>query len=118
MPDTVIRIDRRQILQAISAMVPGFVILSACGDRYDRTSELFDDDYISGRIVDRHGHKALLPRSQLDRTNELVLDITGTADHPHSITLSSPQLHAIAGGTQISVVSTLDSGHTHRVTFN
>ena len=42
----------------------------------------------------------------------------GNATHPHTVTLTAPQVQQIGARQQVAVTSTTDSGHDHAVTFN
>ena len=50
----------------------------------------------------------------------MTLNIQGTADHTHSVSLTAAQLTQIKAGTVVAVTSTAGGtdGHTHTVTFN
>ena len=43
-------------------------------------------------------------------------DITGTATHGHTVTLSAADFTTLMGGGSVTVNSTSDSAHTHAVT--
>ena len=73
---------------------------------------------VMGAISANHGHAASVTGAQLTAGNALVLDIRGTATHPHTVTLSQAELGQIAAGTRVSKESTSDNGHSHSVTFN
>lgn len=73
---------------------------------------------VTGAVATNHGHTAVITTAQLNARNDLVLSITGSADHPHSVTLTGAELGQIAGGSRISKTSTIDAGHDHTVTFN
>jgi hypothetical protein len=48
----------------------------------------------------------------------VVLDIQGSADHPHSVSLTTAEVVSIAANTRVSKVSSTDASHNHNVTFN
>ena len=71
-----------------------------------------------GVISSNHGHVAIITGAQLTAGGALQLDIQGTATHTHTVVLTAAQVTSIAGGTKVSMESTVDSGHSHTVTFN
>ena len=72
----------------------------------------------SGTISNNHGHVAMVTGAQLVAGNAVQLDIRGSADHTHTVTLPSDALTAIKGGQPVATDSTSTSGHVHTVTFN
>ena len=71
-----------------------------------------------GQISNNHGHSAVVTAAQLLAGNQVQLDIRGTADHTHSITLTHDDLKNVSGGATVSTDSTTTNGHEHTVTFN
>jgi len=69
-------------------------------------------------ISDNHGHAGVVTGAQLAAGRELVLDIRGAADHPHSVSLNAADLEAIAAGRKVAKSSSTDLFHAHTVTFN
>ena len=67
-------------------------------------------------ISDNHEHAAVVPASDFSATGEKVYDITGAANHGHSITLTQAHRATLLSGTPVTVASTL-LGHTHQVTL-
>jgi len=80
-----------------------------------QTSPVYTDKV--GTISANHGHSVTLTAAQQQAGQAVTLTLTG-GTHTHQISLSAAQVTAIAAGTQTTVVSTSDSGHTHNVTFN
>ena len=72
----------------------------------------------TGVISSNHGHSAVITGAQLTAGGALMLDITGQATHPHSVTLSAAEVTAIAGGQRTSKESSTEASHSHTVTFN
>lgn len=72
----------------------------------------------SGTISDNHGHVATVTGAQLLAANAVQLDIRGTADHTHQVTLPVDAIQAIQAGRPAFTSSTNTSGHDHTVTFN
>lgn len=69
-------------------------------------------------IAGNHGHTLTIPQADLDSTTNMTYDIRGQSNHPHSVTLTPAQLAQIKAGTEVTVVSSEDSSHTHAVTCN
>lgn len=100
-------------------MTVGAAVVTLVGCRTDSTpSRLSDDGDAVGRISNRHGHIAIVKRSQLDRGDPITLNIKGTSEHPHTIKLSRAQVKDIREGRRVRVLSTRDDRHNHVVRFN
>jgi len=72
----------------------------------------------SGTISSNHGHLAVVTGAQLVVGNAVQLDIRGSADHTHMVTLTAAAIQAIQAGRPAVTDSTSSTGHTHSVTFN
>jgi hypothetical protein len=122
-------LDRREFTaEAVLAMLSGVVILvseSACGGSGSSSpmspaplpSAGGTSDKV-GQISDNHGHSAVVTAAQILAANQVQLDIRGTADHTHSVTLTHDDLVNVGAGATISTDSTTTNGHDHTVTFN
>jgi hypothetical protein len=74
---------------------------------------------VQGTIGSNHGHSgAVITAAQLTAGEALMLDITGSSSHPHTVSLTAEEVGQIGGGARVSKESTLDAGHSHTVTFN
>jgi hypothetical protein len=73
---------------------------------------------VAGVISGNHGHTAVVTAAQITAANSVSLDITGTATHPHTVSLSAAEVGMIGSGQTVSKGSSSDDGHTHNVTFN
>ncbi len=86
---------------------------------------------VTGAVSSNHGHTAVVTKVQLQGGGGVTLDIQGTADHDHTVELSSSQVQQVAGGTRVTKLSSVGStqisdgyggysayDHTHSVTFN
>jgi len=71
-----------------------------------------------GTVSANHGHVAVITAARLMEGGDLSLDITGNADHPHTVALAAADLTAIAANQQVSKTSSTNSSHSHQVTFN
>jgi hypothetical protein len=122
-------LDRREFTtDAVLALLSGVAILvseSACGGSgysspmspapQPGTGDTSDK---VGQISNNHGHSAMVTAAQLLAASQVQLDIRGTADHTHTVTLSHDDLLNVSGGMILSTQSTTTSGHEHMVTFN
>lgn len=71
-----------------------------------------------GTVSANHGHSAVITAARLAAPDAVELDITGTANHPHTVTLSADEVQQIAANTRIAKESSVGASHTHTVTFN
>ena len=121
-------LDRREFTaEAVLAMLSGVVILvseSACGGS-GSSSPMSPAPLPSGaggeevgQISNNHGHAAVVTAAQVLAGNQVQLDIRGTADHTHTVTLTHDNLASISAAATVSTRSTTTNGHDHTVTFN
>jgi hypothetical protein len=76
------------------------------------------DGSVSGTISGNHGHVATITAAQLTAGNAVALDITGSASHSHSVSLSAQDILDVAARKTVAKASSTNSGHDHTVTFN
>lgn len=69
-------------------------------------------------ISANHGHVAVLTGAAITAANAVTLNIQGSADHPHSVSLSAAEVQQAGAGQRVSKLSTTEAGHDHTVTFN
>ena len=125
------RIDKRELsrrefsVEALMALFAGVTItVTACGgDDYDGGPTGPGVDGRSGAISANHGHAATVTSVQITAGNAVTLNIGGSADHPHTVELTSAEVVQIGGGTRVTKTSSTDSSaafgiHAHTVTFN
>lgn len=112
--------DRREFtLTSALALVSGVAItLTACDSEGGSAGPTPPAADRAAAISDNHGHAGVVTGGQLSAGRELLLDIRGAADHPHSVSLSVSDLESIAAGRRIAKSSSNDLFHTHTVTFN
>ena len=77
----------------------------------------------TGDVIGNHGHQAVITNAQLAGNNGIILDIRGTADHPHSVELTVAELNQISAGQRLGKNSSTDPSstvgtHNHLVQFN
>jgi hypothetical protein len=123
-------VDRRQFtLASAMAILSGvaITITSACGGGSSSptapstpaptpTPAASGDK--SAVISSNHGHVGVITAAQLTAGNGISLDIKGSADHTHTVTLSAAEITSIAANQRVAKESTTDSAHSHTVTFN
>jgi hypothetical protein len=79
---------------------------------------------VTGEIAANHGHdNATISNAQLTAGNAVELDIRGSADHPHTVSLSMQEVMQVAAGQRVDKTSTNDASvsfgaHAHTVSFN
>jgi len=73
---------------------------------------------VTGAVSANHGHAAEISGAELAAGNTLNLDITGSANHPHTVNLSANEITQIANGQRVSKASSTNSAHGHNVAFN
>lgn len=117
-------LDRREFtLEAALAVLSGVAItISGCGGGGSSPSNpnpipSTPGDKV-GAVGSNHGHMAVITAAQLSAAGAIAIQIRGQANHPHSVSLSSADITAIAGGQRVSRESSNDDAHTHTVTFN
>ena len=77
-----------------------------------------DPGDLEGTVSANHGHEAVITDGELTAGNMLVLNIRGTADHPHTVGLTADEVNRIDDGETVAKGSSNDDGHSHTVTFN
>ena len=127
MKENTLTIGRREFtLEAVLAILSGAVItISGCGgSSYNSPSPptttmppATGDK--QGTISANHGHVATITGVQLTAGQAIVgLDIRGSANHTHTISLSASEVASIAANQRVSTMSTTNESHDHTVTFN
>jgi hypothetical protein len=98
------------------------VTIVACNGGDSTTSPTPTGD-VPGSIIANHGHAAVITDAQITSGNAVVLNIRGSATHPHTVQLSVQQLDQIEAGPRVSEASSTDDSpdfgrHSHTVVFN
>ncbi len=119
--------DRREFtLDAALAILGGTVItITGCGGgggsptagNPPGSSAPPTQDETAG-ISDNHGHSAVIRSAEFVAGNAISLDIRGSADHPHTVSLSANELASIRAGNRVQKGCSVGMGHVHNVTFN
>ncbi|MEW6087822.1 MAG: hypothetical protein AB1498_05910 [bacterium] len=120
-----IKINRRDFLKVMVTAfigVPVFMKIIGCGkDEYGSNSTPPADEsgFSPVSSVDT-GHSHFVRILYADITNPPAAGVTYTSSssgHTHTIFLSQQQLTAINAGSTVTVVSSVDSGHSHNWTI-
>lgn len=116
------RLTRKQFLSA-AASGTVLVLLQGCGggggDDDDNNNPPPSGQSCGAggsAIAGNHGHTLSIPSADLDATTNQTYDITGTANHAHSVTFTPAQLQSLKAGQSVMVTSTTNSAHEHVVT--
>ncbi|HSB21676.1 MAG TPA: hypothetical protein VLE94_01070 [Burkholderiaceae bacterium] len=114
-------ISRKRFVEAL-ASGGALLLLSGCGGGGYSSggSTVMATSSCSGDIAANHGHVLPIAVADLSSASPKTYDITGTATHSHSVTLSVAQLGQLRAGTAVTVTSTpaTTDGHTHAVTVS
>jgi hypothetical protein len=73
-----------------------------------------------GNVGSNHGHTVVITGAQLSAGGAVVLDIQGSASHPHQIRLTADEVRMIGEGRRLSKDSSASpsGSHAHTVIFN
>lgn len=108
-------------VQSILLLLSGVTItVTACGGDDSPTAPAGS---AVGNVSANHGHEAVIESATLTAGNSVVLNIRGTATHPHTVELSNQEVSQIAARQRVSKTSSTDDSpdagrHNHVVTFN
>jgi len=115
--------SRREFNAAAMAMLGGVTItVSSCGGSNgsptisSASSNTRTD--VQGVVGTNHGHVATITAAELTAGGALMLSITGSSNHPHTVEILASEVQQISGGVKVSKESSVDAGHSHSVTFN
>jgi hypothetical protein len=75
----------------------------------------------SGFISANHGHSVTITSAQLTAGGQLRLTLrgsTGVSEHSHTVDLSAAEVVSIRDGARVSKLSSNQDLHEHNVTFN
>lgn len=73
------------------------------------------DNGTSSSISSNHGHSVLVSKSDVLAGVDKTYNITGTANHAHSITVTAAHFETLKKNQSVTVSSTNDGNHTHSV---
>jgi hypothetical protein len=121
---TVERIDRREFTAtAVLALLSGVTVtVVGCGSS-SPTAPTPGPGNRTGAVTANHGHAAVITGAQISAGNAVVLDIRGSADHPHTVQITMAEVGQIAAGQRVSKTSSTEASpttaaHDHMVIFN
>ncbi|HEX3758736.1 MAG TPA: hypothetical protein VHW23_08510 [Kofleriaceae bacterium] len=63
-----------------------------------------------------HGHVLLVSKQDVTAGVDKTYDITGTANHPHSVTVTAAMFGMLKNDTTVMTTSTTDASHNHPIT--
>ena len=76
------------------------------------------DLIVSTSSVDAgHSHTASIRRDELSSNTDRTLTSSSAGGHTHLVTLTAADFATLRGGMSVTVVSSVDGGHSHRFTF-
>ena len=114
--------NRRRFIKNVSLVTTWLgisVVIQACSDDESATAPAPTPEPgdISGVIGNNHSHAVVITGAQLTAADSVTLTMGG-GTHTHTVSLTTPQVAAIAAGTTTQVNSSNDDGHIHLTTFN
>ena len=102
---------------ALAILSAATITITGCGDDDGPDTGPSGQDE-TGTISANHGHSVTITSAQLTAGTALTATLTKGNGHTHTIDLTAAQLVTIRQNQQVSVTSTTDGGHNHTVTFN
>jgi hypothetical protein len=70
----------------------------------------------SATIGTNHGHTLTVSAADVAAGVEKTFQIQGSSGHPHTVTITAEQFAMLQQSQSITVTSSSDAGHTHKVT--
>jgi hypothetical protein len=120
--------SRKQFLRTLAAGGATVVAASVVGSAAATLTGCGSDDDDGGggdpncvangtnaTIADNHGHTLNVAKADVSAGIDKTYDITGSAGHAHSITITAAQFATLAANNSVQVTSTSGGGHTHAV---
>ena len=116
---------RKFTVESALAMLAGVTItISGCGDDDSNvtTAPSPTASDRSGTVSTDAGHThtgAVITAAQFTAGNAISLTLAaGATGHTHTVAMSQTELTQVSGGTRVQKVSSIDSAHSHTVTFD
>jgi len=95
------------------------VSLAACGGGGTATIDAPPPNCLANGtraiIPYNHGHTLDIPAADIAAGTPRSYDITGGADHSHSVSVTAAEMATLAGNGSIQVMSTTGGGHAHTI---
>ncbi|MDQ3263575.1 MAG: hypothetical protein M3Y59_07950 [Myxococcota bacterium] len=119
------KLSRKEfLLGTMGAVVVGGLAAPGCGggngnpdagqDAGNEASCL--DNGTAAAIPSNHGHTLNVSKEDVAAGVEKIYDITGSATHAHSVTVTAANFTTLAGNTQVVLQSSTGLSHSHSVT--
>jgi hypothetical protein len=120
-------LTRQEFLRSLLMTSLGGVLVAACGtdgepDPQPDAGGGSDAGPFAGtcettsvQIGSNHSHIMVIQPGDLDSTSSKDYDITGSSDHPHTVTITAAQFRTLKETGALMVTSTNDDGHTHSI---
>ena len=116
---------RRTFIGAAAAALFAGIAIQITGCSTDDKEDPGAGGAKTGDVLSNHAapHKAVITKAQLDAGGGVTLDIQGSSDHSHSVTLTADQVATIKSGEHAMTSSTSGAApggiaHAHEVMFN
>jgi hypothetical protein len=117
-------LGRREFLgAAAAALFAGVVIqITGCSSDDNPASSQGGNGDVTGFISENHPspHKAVITKAMVDAGGAIDLDITGSAGHSHTVSLTADQMALIKSKLHVMLDSSAggSDSHKHMVMFN
>jgi hypothetical protein len=110
-------ITRRQFVLSTLSIAGGALILSGCED--DSSGNPPADGGTPTEVLTtigaNHGHVLVVSVADVQAAVEKTYDISGSAGHAHSVTVSAANFGALSDQGTLALQSTIGSGHNHSI---
>lgn len=113
-------ITRKEFLRSmlgLGAGAAGVAMLASCGDdggsAVDAAANVCTNPAV--QIGANHSHTLVVPLADVDAGMAKTYDITGGADHAHSVMITATQFTQIKNGQTLNLTSTSGNAHTHNI---
>lgn len=118
------KMTRKEFLSSLFGAAAGGLVLAACGgDDGGGTSQADASvsqasctmNGTSVNIETNHGHVLMVSKEDVTAAADKTYDITGTAAHSHSVTVTAADFAKLAQNMSVHLTSTTGGAHTHGV---
>lgn len=113
-------VTRREFTVKSALTILGGVVITMSGcDDDDSTPTSPSPNSISGAVSANHEqpHVVTVTGAQITAGSTLMLTLTGTPTHIHTVELTAGDLGTLRNRQAVTKTSTFDNGHSHGVTF-
>lgn len=100
---------------AVATMLVALLIGSAMSVACSKKSASPGDITVTSSVNSGHSHDVTISGADIDNppAADKTLDTTYSAGHIHTITLTPQDYESIKSGSEVTVTSSLNAGHTH-----